>query len=287
MDDHHDKVRAALAERFGVPLAPLAPGEGPASWPASWRDLACRGSCRAFEDRQVAPALIETLCALALSSPTKSDLQQRDIVIVEDQQIRGRIDRLLSTGALAQAWIPAAPVLLVFCGNNRRQRQLHAWRDKPFANDHLDAFFNATVDAGIALATFVLAAEAAGLGCAPISAIRNHAEEVSDLLGLPEHVFPVAGLGMGWPKRSPRLSLRLPLAVTVHRNRFSEAHLKEAVDAYDRRRHAAQPISRQRSLETFGAADFYGWSEDKVRQYADPERADWGAFVRGKGFRLE
>jgi len=24
-----------------------------------------------------------------------------------------------------------------------------------------------------------------------------------------------------------------------------------------------------------------------VRQYASPERADWGAFVRGKGFRLD
>ena len=49
-------------------------------------------------------------------------------------------------------------MLLIFCGNNRRQRLWHGWRDKPFANDHLDAFFNASVDAGIALtaAGFVL-----------------------------------------------------------------------------------------------------------------------------------
>jgi len=31
----------------------------------------------------------------------------------------------------------------------------------------------------------------------------------------------------------------------------------------------------------------YGWSEDKPRQYAEPLRADFGAFVRVKGFRLE
>jgi hypothetical protein len=37
----------------------------------------------------------------------------------------------------------------------------------------------------------------------------------------------------------------------------------------------------------FGTAEFYGWSEDKVRQCAGPERADWGAFVRGKEFRLD
>ena len=214
-------------------------------------------------------------------------MQQRDIVIIDDPTIRARINHLLSTGPLAQEWIPGAPALLVFCGNNRRQRQIHEWRGKRFANDHLDAFFNAAVDAGIALSAFVIAAEAAGLGCAPISVIRNHADEVSGLLGLPDHVFPVAGLGFGWPSRKHHVSLRLPLSATVHRDRFSEAGIKETVDAYDRRRDGVAPIRKQRSPEVFGTADFYGWSEDKVRQYATPERADWGAFVRKKGFRLE
>jgi nitroreductase/FMN reductase [NAD(P)H] len=177
--------------------------------------------------------------------------------------------------------------MLVFCGNHRRQRQIHEWRGKPFANDHLDAFFNAAVDAGIALTAFVLAADSAGLGSTPISAIRNHAEEVSQLLGLPDHVFPVAGLGVGWPLRKPHTSLRLPLNSTVHRDRFSEEGIEAAVDAYDRRRDAVAPYREQRAVDRFGKADFYGWSEDKVRQYATPERADWGAFVRGRGFRLD
>ena len=287
MDDAMKKMRETLAHRFGAGLPEVADEDGPQTCPDTWRQLAGRGSSRYFQQRRVAPELIATLCALALSSPTKSDMQQRDIVIAEDRDIRSRIDALLSTGPLAQEWIPGAPALLVFCGNNRRQRQLHAWRGKPFANDHLDAFFNAAVDAGIALSAFVTAAEAAGLGCAPISAIRNHAEEVSRLLGLPDHVFPVAGLGFGWPSRQHHVSLRLPLSATVHRDRFSEAGIEEAVDAYDRRRAAVAPIRAQRNPDLFGTADFYGWSEDKVRQYATPERADWGAFVRKKGFRLE
>jgi len=44
---------------------------------------------------------------------------------------------------------------------------------------------------------------------------------------------------------------------------------------------------RQRSADRWGEASSYGWSEDKARQYADPARADFGAFVRGKGFRLD
>jgi nitroreductase len=287
MDDLKAAIHAAIERRFGAPLESPADVDGPSPWPQAWADLAGRGSCRAFTGQKVAPELIELLCALALAAPSKSDLQQRDIVIVEDAHIRVALDNLLATGPLAQAWIPGAPALLIFCGNNRRQRQLHAWRGKPFANDHLDAFFNAAVDAGIALSAFVLAAEAAGLGCAPISAIRNHAREISDLIGLPDHVFPVAGLGFGWPSRAARISMRLPLSATVHRDRFDDTRIQDAVEAYDRRRHAAQPITQQRGVERFGTAEFYGWSEDKVRQYATAERADWGAFVRAKGFRLD
>ena len=179
------------------------------------------------------------------------------------------------------------PALLIFCGNNRRQRLWHEWRGKPFANDHLDAFFNASVDAGIALTAFVLAAEAQGLGACPISVIRNRAAEVSELLGLPQHVFPVAGLAVGWPAVPPKQSMRLPLDLTVHRNGYREGDVRGAIEGYDRRREAAQPYREQRYVEMFGKSEPYGWSEDKARQYAVPERADFGAYVRARGFRLD
>ncbi len=288
MADEAKILTDLLALRFGEQPVSDEAADALGTIPETWLQLAARGSCRHFKPEPVAPELIETLCALALASPSKSDLQQRDIVIVDDPAIRSRIDELTTTGSLAQEWIGGAPSMLIFCGNNRRQRQIHEWREKPFANDHLDAFFNAAVDAAIALSAFALAAEAKGLGCTPISAIRNHAEEISELLGLPAHVFPVAGLGLGWPAfPEPRVSMRLPLSATVHRNRFNEDGIKEAIDGYDRRRAAAQPMTRQRAEDRFGTAEFYGWSEDKARQYAGPERADWGAYVRKRGFRLD
>jgi nitroreductase len=232
-------------------------------------------------DRNVDFDLIRLLCAVALCSPTKSDLQQRDIIILENREQRQRI-----TALLGEPWIDAAPSFLVFCGNNRRQRQLHQWHGRRFANDHLDAFFNAAVDAAIALAAFVAAAEAVGLGCCPISAIRDYAEDVSAVLELPAHVFPLAGLTLGWPVEQAQVSLRLPLAVTVHRDRFDEASLRKGVVEYDRRRAEVQPYRRQRDQEEDGISDDYGWSKDKVLQYATPLRADFGAFVRSKGFDL-
>lgn len=244
--------------------------------------MAGRGVVRRFKDEPLPAGMIETLAAIALSSPSKSDLQQRDVLIVEDPAIRGRINELLKD----QEWVAAAPHLLVFLGNNRRQRQLHEWRGHPFANDHLDAFFNAAVDAGIALSAFITAAEAAGVGCCPISVIRNHAEEVSGLLGLPDHVFPVAGLGLGWPAGPHFISARLPLGLTLHRDRYTEA-TDETVRAYDRRRNDIFPYRQQRNVARFGETAEYGWSEEKARHYALPERADFGAYVKRRGFKLE
>jgi nitroreductase/FMN reductase [NAD(P)H] len=273
-----------LQRRFGANDTHLAiPGDAP----QFHRQLATRGVVRSYTGEPVPFELLHRLCALALCAPTKSDLQQRDIVIVDDAELKREILSPLTQGPIGQAWLNDVPALLIFCGNNRRQRLWHAWRGKPFANDHLDAFFNASVDAGIALTAFVLAAEAQGLGACPISAIRNRAAAISELLGLPQHVFPVAGLGVGWPAVAPKQSMRLPLDVTVHHNFYREDDLHGAVDDYDRRREAAQPYREQRSVDAFGKAKAYGWSEDKARQYAVPERADFGAYIRERGFRLD
>ena len=158
-------------------------------------DMANRRVMRRYLDKPVDPALLDTLRAVALSAPSKSDLQQADIVIVTDKVQRAVLDEL----APGNPWMKAAPAVLVFCGNNRRQRLAFDWRGRPYVNDHLDPFFNASVDAAIVLATFVAAADRVGLGTCPISTLRNNAGKVSDLLGLPDHVFPRGSASAGRP----------------------------------------------------------------------------------------
>ncbi|MCA3077052.1 MAG: nitroreductase family protein [Rhodocyclaceae bacterium] len=248
--------------------------------------MASHASMRDWADRPLPEGMLRTLAAIALSSPSKSDMQSRDIVVVTDPQRKAGLAALTAP----DAWIAAAPALLVFCGNHRRQRQIGEWRGVPFANDHLDWFFNAAVDASLVLGSFIVAAEAAGLGCCPISQIRNRAEAVSTFLGLPERVFPVAGLAVGWPGAVAQVSPRLPLKLTVHADRYrdeGEAATRAAVDDYDRWRDGRQPYRRQRRVRDLGVAAFYGWSEDKARQYSVPERADFGAYIRARGFKLD
>lgn len=269
----------ALEFRFGDDVPDVSDALSKSDFP---QKLAERRSHRNYKPDPVDPQLVRSLCALALCAPSKSDLQQRDIVIIENAEQRARLMEIIP----GNAWMDGAPAYLVFCANNRRQRQLSEWRGVPFANDHIDTFFNASVDAGIALATFMMAAESIGLGCCPVSAIRNQADKVSELLNLPSHVFPVAGLGLGWPSEEGRISMRLPLAATVHTDTFSEDGLPELISGYDRRRADAQPFAYQRAADKFGEIKDYGWSDDKARQYAVPERADFGDFIRAKGFKL-
>jgi nitroreductase/FMN reductase [NAD(P)H] len=272
-------IAQALFERFGEKLAvdPALPGL------AELGKLAAHRSHRRFLPRAIEPELLRLLCACALSAPSKSDLQQGDILVVEDMAIRRGIVATIPD----MPWINDAPAFLVFVANAERLPLACRLHEKPFPNDHLDAFFNAVVDAAIVLATFIDAATLVGLGCCPISAIRDHPETVGNLLHLPQRAVPVAGLCVGWPAEAGGITPRLSLDTTVVHDRYGARDLPAELAAYNRRREAARPYRRQRNPERWGHAALYGWSEDKARQYAEPTRTGFGAFVRGKGFKLD
>jgi nitroreductase/FMN reductase [NAD(P)H] len=229
----------------------------------------------------VPEALVRLLLAAGLSAPTKSDLQQADVVWVRDGALRAE----LVEGLPGADWIVKAPVFLVVCGNGARLKAL--FEGEAFPNDHFDALFNAIGDAAIVLEGIVAAAALAGLGTCPISMIRNKAARVSELLALPDRVFPFAGLCLGHPAREAAISPRLDLGVTVHEDHYDGDAFVRLGAAYDARRNRTKPFSRQRDPERFGAAAMYGWREDKRRQYRAPQRTDFGAYLRGMGYSFD
>jgi len=270
-------IAAALQHRFGEAI-PV--DENLAGLDALAR-MASRKVHRRYTDKPVEPALLRLLCACALSAPSKSDLQQSDIVILEKPEQNAIADLIPD-----QPFIRSAPAFLVFLASGRRLPEIARMRGKPFPNDHLDQFFNAAVDAGILLATFIAAADAVGLGTCPISVIRDHSQAVSDMLKLPQRVIPVAGMCVGWPSEKGHVSARLGLEATLHQGKYDEGDLAARIDAYDKRRAAIHPY-KPRDPARWGDVPFYGWSEDKARQYSVPQRPDFGAYVRKKGFGLD
>jgi FMN reductase [NAD(P)H] len=253
----------------------------------SWlRQALLRRTHRHYAARPVPEALLRLLLGAAFSASSKSDFQQASVIRVED---RGRRDRLAAL-VPDMPWIGTAPVFLVFCGDAHRLERIGELRGHTNDNGRLEGFFNAAIDAALVMQTFILAAEAAGLGCCPISAIRNHADAVAEILELPDKVFPIAGLCVGHPAAESFVSMRLPLAVTLHTDRYDDNALAETIDAYDRRRAARYmpPREQQRAAATFGYADFYGWSEDKARHaIAQPEGQTFPAHLRTRGFTFD
>ncbi|MEC7807214.1 MAG: nitroreductase family protein [Pseudomonadota bacterium] len=241
-------------------------------------------SHRRYKDEPISDKLLEVLLAAAFSAPAKSDLQQSSVVVIRDKEKQEAIADMIP----AMPWLRTCPVLMIFLGDSRRIRRICEMRNKTFANDHLDAFLNAALDAGLVLMNFIRAAEAVGLGCCPISVIRNHIEEVAQLLELPDFVFPVAGMTAGYPSDDGYLSLRLPPAVNVHINTYNDAQLEQEIDSYDKRRDSifSIPPDKQRKVEEYGVANFYGWSEDKARQVSSRERDQLATYLSKKGFNL-
>jgi nitroreductase/FMN reductase [NAD(P)H] len=275
-----DRIRDAIHARFGT--VPGVSGECPGSADAEGlARLVDRRSCRDYADRDVPEGLVRLILAAGLSAPTKSNLQQADVVWVRDDALRAQV----LEGIVGAEWIVKAPVFLVVCGNGARLKSLFG--EEPFPNDHFDAVFNAIGDAAIVLEGIVAAAALAGLGTCPISVIRNRAARVSEQLGLPDRVFPFAGLCLGYPAKVAGVSPRLDLGITVHEDRYDRDAFARLGAGYDARRNAVKPFAHQREPERFGTATDYGWREDKRRQYAAPQRADFGAWLRSIGFSFD
>ncbi|HZR71744.1 nitroreductase family protein [Bradyrhizobium sp.] len=249
------------------------------------RRVLSRKTVRRYSDKLPSEELLDLLTACALSASAKSDFQQASTLRLRDPQKRAAIGALFPS----MPWIGNAPVFFVFLGDARRLHRIGELRGKPVENGTLEGFFNASIDAALAMQTMILCAESSGLGVCPISVIRNEADKVAEILGLPDLVFPVAGLCLGYPSAEGFVSLRLPREVTTHSDRYDDGKLAAAIDDYDQRRHArhAIPKDQQRSTAEFGEASFYGWSEDKARQAAKAEGAAFPPYLRRHGFKFD
>jgi FMN reductase [NAD(P)H] len=249
------------------------------------RRVIARRTMRNFTDDVPSDGLLDLLVAAALSASAKSDFQQASILRVADPSRRAAIGALFPS----MPWIGVSPVFFVFLGDARRLQRIGELRAKPVQNGTLEGFFNATVDAALAMQTMILCAESVGLGVCPISVIRNEIDKIARILGLPDLVFPVAGLCVGYPRTEGHVSLRLPRRATTHLNRYDDSMLPQAIDDYDRRRNARHAIPReqQRSNAEYGEAPFYGWSEDKARQAAKAEGAAFPPYLRSHGFSFD
>jgi len=242
-------------------------------------------SVRHYKADPLPASVIETIVAAGQRASTSSNLQSYSVVAVTDPTKRVRLSELCGS----QKHVAEAPVFLVFCADLARLDRACQLRGYTQETGYVESFLVATVDAAIVAQTTALAAESLGLGICFIGSIRNNLPEVIDLLELPRLVFPVAGMTVGWPKRSPRLKPRLPLHAVLHWEKYDRSSEDEALRAYDRVM-IATGIYEGRQVPfpgTEGEMEEYGWTEHSARRASQPVRTGLRAVLEKQGFELK
>ena len=265
--------------RYGFDL------EIPADVPDGVQALLNRRVIRKYKTNPINEQTMALLLSAAQSAPTKSNLQQYSIVIIRDPEVRNAVSELVPS----MPWVRNAPVIAIFLGDVRRIRRLAKIRGHTYQNNNADTFMNATVDAALAMQCFITAADYLGLGTCPISYVRNRIDDLAEILDLPDGVFPISGLCVGYPDDAGYVSMRLPQKVVVHQDLYNDDDLETDVKDYDDRNHErfALTPTKQRHTDKYGVLEKCTWSENVARQLSLPERAGFADYLKRKGINLD
>ncbi|MDC0544111.1 nitroreductase family protein [Alphaproteobacteria bacterium] len=249
------------------------------------KSILSRASVRKFSKKPVTKETLTLLLASAQSAPSKSNLQQYSILVIQDTSIKTEISNLIGN----TKWALTAPVFLLFLADIRRNIKISNDRGYKHKNNNVDTFMNGVIDAALSMQSMIISSEAMGLGVCPISMIRNIIQEVKLICNLPKGVFPIAGLAVGWPDQKAPVSLRLPQDIVTHFDTYKEDNLNQKINEYDERVFKIAPIleEKQRHVDLYGIAQKGTWSENISRQLSVPERENFKKWLKGHGINLE
>ncbi len=252
---------------------------------ATLKSILSRRSIRKFLNKPISKELLTLLLAAAQSAPSKSNLQQYSILVIQDQNIKNEISNLIGN----TKWALTAPIFLLYLADIRRNIKITNDRGYDHKNNNVDTFMNGVIDAALSMQSTICASESLGLGVCPISMIRNIIEEIKTICKLPKGVFPIAGLAMGWPDEKSNVSIRLAQNIVTHFDKYNEKDLIHKINKYDERVFKKDPIpeNKQRHVDLYGVAKKGTWSENISRQLSVPERSNFKKWLKENGFNLE
>ena len=249
------------------------------------KSILSRRSIRKFLNKPISKELLSLILAAAQSAPSKSNLQQYSILVIQDQNIKNEISNLIGN----TKWALTAPIFFLYLADIRRNIKITNDRGYEHKNNNVDTFMNGVIDAALSMQSTICASESLGLGVCPISMIRNIIEEVKVICKLPKGVFPIAGLAVGWPDQKSNVSIRLSQDIVIHFNKYDEKDLIQKINRYDERVFKKDPIpeNKQRHVDLYGVAKKGTWSENVSRQLSVPERTNFKKWLNENGFNLE
>lgn len=178
---------SAWEQRYGAP-APELPDLG---------KFMNHRSVRKYRDEPIQEQVVQGLLGCAQSAATSSNLQLWSVISVQDPRRREEIAVLCGD----QKQVREAPWFLAFFADHHRLRSAAAAAGEEARGLDFEEFYTmAVIDAALAAERLVCAAESLGIGICYIGALRNDPFAVKEFFSLPEGVFGVFGLCLGWPQ---------------------------------------------------------------------------------------
>lgn len=233
-------------------------------------------SIRKFKEKAVEENLVRTILEAAQCASTSNFIQACTIIRVNDPDKRAQIAEL----AGPQPWVVQCPLFLVFCADLKRSDKACGMNGIKMVNGYTEQFIISTVDVALVAQNTMLAAESLGLGGVYIGGIRNDPQTVCDLLEIPDLVYPVFGMCLGYPDDDPGRKPRLPLDIVLKEDRYGDPSDENALTAYD-----------QTCCEYYSKRDCANrednWTRQISRMMGRKMRPHMKAFLEKKGFEMK
>lgn len=232
-------------------------------------------SIRKYKDQEVTDEQLEVIIAAGQMASTSSNVQAYSVIAVTDSERKRELSLLCGD----QSYVRECPIFLVWCADLYRLKEASSSYigENDSYEDSTENFIVATVDAALAAQNAAVAAESLGLGIVYIGGIRNQIEQVSSLLGLPELVYPVFGMCVGYPDQEPSRRPRLPLQGVLHREHYQQEETVKQVERYD------EVMTAYLKERTGGTKDT-PWSQLMAERLKQPARLHMQDFLKKKGF---
>jgi len=239
------------------------------------RLLRSHRSIRKFTDQPVTDELIGDIVRCGQAAATSSNLQATTVIRVRNPDTRRAIARLAGD----QEYVATAGAFLMFCADLNRSRQACEMQGGEFVSGMTEHFMIATIDVALFAQNCAIAAESAGLGVCYIGGIRNDPAQATDLLELPDQVYPVFGFCLGYPAQDPEIKPRLPLDVVLKEEHYQDTGDEDGIRQYDERLH------QYYRTRTGGTKDS-NWTLEMRDLVGKESRPHMRGFLKTRGFTM-
>lgn len=187
-----------------------------------------RQTIRKFSNREVGTPLLRSVIEAAMRAPTCGNMQLYSVIISRAGDSR----KALEATHFNQPAAVGAPVILTVCADFNRFTRWCKLRNADSAYDNMLSFQTAATDAVIFAQQITTIAEMAGLGCCWLGTVSYNSEKTAELLGLPELVFPVASLAIGWPDETPQQCERLDVDAVMYEEKYPDLSDSAILEIY-------------------------------------------------------